>query len=408
MPWRVYRPAIVVGHSETGAMDKVDGPYYFFPLMKRMRDNLPGWLPLVGVDLGDTNVVPVDYVAKAMDHLAPPARPRRRGVPPGQPRPAAGRRHGQRVLQGGRRADVRDARRPAAPPPGRWRSSRGAAAARRWPTASSGPSPAQAAARPDRRPARHPGRGAGAHRRSPRVFDSRRTEKALAGSGIAVPDLEGYAADPVGLLGGEPRRAPPAATPQPRGAQGQVRRHHRRLLRHRPGHRAQGRPGRRHPGAGRPRQGQARGDPGHDRAARRHGPRLPVRPLRPRGDRRAVRADHHRAAGGRLRGQQRRPVDPPLAEALARPVPRLRAHDAAQLLRRDPAGHGADPDDARAEARPRRQHQLDRRADQPAAVLGVRRLQGRARLVEQRRRRPSWSATASPSPASTCRWCGRR
>ena len=63
-------PAIVVGHSETGAMDKIDGPYYFFPLLKRMRDSLPGWVPLVGVDLGDTNVVPVDYVAKAMDHIA--------------------------------------------------------------------------------------------------------------------------------------------------------------------------------------------------------------------------------------------------------------------------------------------------------------------------------------------------
>ena len=70
VPWRVYRPAVVVGHSETGAMDKVDGPYYFFPVFKRMRDNLPQWLPMVGVDLGDTNVVPVDYVAKAMDHLA--------------------------------------------------------------------------------------------------------------------------------------------------------------------------------------------------------------------------------------------------------------------------------------------------------------------------------------------------
>jgi len=70
VPWRVYRPSIVVGHSETGAMDKVDGPYYFFPLIKRLRDLLPAWLPLVGVDLGDTNVVPVDYVAQAMDHLA--------------------------------------------------------------------------------------------------------------------------------------------------------------------------------------------------------------------------------------------------------------------------------------------------------------------------------------------------
>src|SRR4051794_7467810 len=69
-PWRVYRPAIVVGHSETGAMDKVDGPYFVFPLIKLLRDRLPGWLPLVGADLGDTNVVPVDYVATAIDHLA--------------------------------------------------------------------------------------------------------------------------------------------------------------------------------------------------------------------------------------------------------------------------------------------------------------------------------------------------
>ena len=70
VPWRIYRPAIVVGHSETGAMDKVDGPYYFFGLLKRMRDSLPQWAPLVGIDLGQTNIVPVDYVARAMDHLA--------------------------------------------------------------------------------------------------------------------------------------------------------------------------------------------------------------------------------------------------------------------------------------------------------------------------------------------------
>src|SRR4051794_10130569 len=70
VPWRVYRPSIVVGHSETGAMDKVDGPYYLFPAIKMLRDALPAWLPLVGADLGDTNVVPVDYVAAALDRLA--------------------------------------------------------------------------------------------------------------------------------------------------------------------------------------------------------------------------------------------------------------------------------------------------------------------------------------------------
>jgi NAD(P)-dependent dehydrogenase (short-subunit alcohol dehydrogenase family) len=69
MAWRVYRPAVVVGHSQTGEMDKIDGPYYFFELLKRLSA-LPGWIPLVGPDLGDTNIVPVDYVAAAMDRIA--------------------------------------------------------------------------------------------------------------------------------------------------------------------------------------------------------------------------------------------------------------------------------------------------------------------------------------------------
>src|SRR5206468_11243206 len=68
VPWRVYRPAIIVGDSRTGEMDKVDGPYYFFPAIARLA-TLPDWLPLVGPDLGDTNVVPVDYVAAAMNEL---------------------------------------------------------------------------------------------------------------------------------------------------------------------------------------------------------------------------------------------------------------------------------------------------------------------------------------------------
>jgi NAD(P)-dependent dehydrogenase (short-subunit alcohol dehydrogenase family) len=68
VPWRVYRPAIVVGHSRTGVMDKVDGPYYFFAAIERLAA-LPSWLPLVGPDLGDTNIVPVDFVASAIDVL---------------------------------------------------------------------------------------------------------------------------------------------------------------------------------------------------------------------------------------------------------------------------------------------------------------------------------------------------
>ena len=70
VPWRVYRPAIVVGSSETGEMDKIDGPYYFFTAVKMARHYLPGWFPLVGPELGYTNIVPVDYVAAALDHIA--------------------------------------------------------------------------------------------------------------------------------------------------------------------------------------------------------------------------------------------------------------------------------------------------------------------------------------------------
>ena len=69
-PWRVYRPAVVVGHSETGEMDKIDGPYYFFTAIKMARHYLPGWFPLIGPELGYTNIVPVDFVAAAIDHIA--------------------------------------------------------------------------------------------------------------------------------------------------------------------------------------------------------------------------------------------------------------------------------------------------------------------------------------------------
>jgi NAD(P)-dependent dehydrogenase (short-subunit alcohol dehydrogenase family) len=65
----VYRPGIVVGDSETGEMDKIDGPYYFFKLIQKLRHALPEWFPLAGPEGGQTNLVPVDFVARAMDHI---------------------------------------------------------------------------------------------------------------------------------------------------------------------------------------------------------------------------------------------------------------------------------------------------------------------------------------------------
>jgi short-subunit dehydrogenase len=69
-PWRVYRPGIVVGDSRSGEIDKIDGPYYMFKLLQQARRVLPAWLPTVGIEGGEINIVPVDFVAAAIDHIA--------------------------------------------------------------------------------------------------------------------------------------------------------------------------------------------------------------------------------------------------------------------------------------------------------------------------------------------------
>jgi len=191
-PWRVYRPAIVVGDSQTGAMDKVDGPYYFFPLMKAMRDRLPSWLPLVGVDLGDTNVVPVDYVAKAMDHLAhaPGLDGQAFHLVNPEPQPvvelvntfcaAAGApRFATPVDRGVTHAG------PLALVPRALRPATYVGMLARQPLVQAVLDPATSRLGVPAEVLAHVGFSA--------VFDSRRTEKALAGSGLGVPDLESYA-----------------------------------------------------------------------------------------------------------------------------------------------------------------------------------------------------------------------
>ena len=70
VPFRIYRPGMVIGHSKTGEMDKVDGPYYFFKLIQKIRRALPQWVPTIGIEGGRLNVVPVDFVVNALDHIA--------------------------------------------------------------------------------------------------------------------------------------------------------------------------------------------------------------------------------------------------------------------------------------------------------------------------------------------------
>lgn len=77
LPWRVFRPGVVVGHSQTGEADKIDGAYYLFRLLARLaRLPLAARLPLVSMREEDLffPLVPVDFLAAAISRLmeAPP------------------------------------------------------------------------------------------------------------------------------------------------------------------------------------------------------------------------------------------------------------------------------------------------------------------------------------------------
>jgi thioester reductase-like protein len=65
LPATIYRPAAVVGDSDTGATEKFDGPYFLIRFLLRQ----PRWaiMPTVGdVRQSRVNVVPRDYLVDAM------------------------------------------------------------------------------------------------------------------------------------------------------------------------------------------------------------------------------------------------------------------------------------------------------------------------------------------------------
>jgi len=65
VPTAIYRPAIVVGDSQTGETQKFDGPYYLLRLISLCaRLHLP--IPQIGRGDALFNVVPVDFVVDAM------------------------------------------------------------------------------------------------------------------------------------------------------------------------------------------------------------------------------------------------------------------------------------------------------------------------------------------------------
>ena len=70
VPFRIYRPGAVVGDSRTGEMDKIDGPYYFFKTIQKVRYAVPQVVAAARHRGRTLAIAPVDYVAAAMDHIA--------------------------------------------------------------------------------------------------------------------------------------------------------------------------------------------------------------------------------------------------------------------------------------------------------------------------------------------------
>ena len=229
----------------------------------------------------------------------------------------------------------------------------------------------------------------------PSDYDSPRRAARARGHRHLGPGARGLRRPAVGLLGAQPRPRP-VQGPQPaRRDRGQGGRDHRRLERHRRGARAARRRGRRRSWCwSRARRTSWRRSKAEIEEAGGVAHVHPGRPVRPRGLRPPGRGDPRRARPRRHPRQQRRALDPALDRELVRPLPRLPAHDAAELLRRAEADPRVPARDARPQVRPHHQRLLDRRADQHAALLGLRREQERARRVlaldrvgDRRRRR---------------------
>ena len=68
LPISVVRPSLIVGHSQTGLVDRFDGPYMFIYVLVNLPVDIP--LPLVGKGQYPLNMVPVDYVTACMTTIA--------------------------------------------------------------------------------------------------------------------------------------------------------------------------------------------------------------------------------------------------------------------------------------------------------------------------------------------------
>lgn len=103
LPISIVRPTLVVGDSQTGEIDRFDGLYFVILLIVTGPPDLP--LPLPG--RGDTllNVVPIDYVVRAIHAIGRDPRAPGRTFHIGDPAPLTARRVFELVATaGGRRS----------------------------------------------------------------------------------------------------------------------------------------------------------------------------------------------------------------------------------------------------------------------------------------------------------------
>jgi thioester reductase-like protein len=68
LPVTIFRPAVIVGDSKSGEIDKFDGPYYLMVLI--VQGPLDVHLPLPGRGAAPLHLVPIDYVVDAAHALS--------------------------------------------------------------------------------------------------------------------------------------------------------------------------------------------------------------------------------------------------------------------------------------------------------------------------------------------------
>src|SRR5712691_6945992 len=379
VPFRIYRPGLVIGSSETGAADRIDGPYYAFKLIQRLRSAIPPWVPLVGLEGGEINIVPVDFVARALAEIG--SKPDLDGQTFHLTDPAA-RSLGEVTNEFCRAAHAPqftlrlDSRAASMLP----REMTGML--QHWHVA-------QTLKRRLLEGVRIP-EPALQYVTNRAKFTCDKAQAALAGSGVECPPLHTYAWK---IWDYWERHLDPEA-PTERNLRAVLQRPRRGgdrgIQRHRPRHRAAGRAARGEGGARLAYQGKAGRVERGDRSRRRTCIRVPDRSLRPRAVRRDDQARSRRPGRGGHPGQQRRSFDPALDRGFIRPVSRLPAHDAAELLRCGEADAGGAAWDAAAAPRTHHQHLEHRHAGLPAAIWRLRRLQvgaGRPQPVHRARGR---------------------